>query len=202
MLLVPLAPLARAFSLADGCRPLVVLLVDILVQRPVVQQSVGIVEHDLLQDHKDGHIPQRSPEGGQHPDVLAIFCSVYHLVDCPAGQKVDHRQIEQHHLDSSPEPGQIHWLILAGLYLVLAQESRSIRDVHQGEDAGVEPVHCEDDHGAAHHPEAPRILAHGVQQPAPSILQEFPGLRPASQQGVHCGRGLGENYSRITSAAL
>ena len=47
---------------ADRCRPLMMLLVDVLVHPLVMQQPVGVVEHDLLHQHTDDQLQQYAVE--------------------------------------------------------------------------------------------------------------------------------------------
>ena len=48
------------------CSPLMMLLVDVLVHPLVVEQPVGVVEHDLLHQHADDQLYQDTVEGGKY----------------------------------------------------------------------------------------------------------------------------------------
>ena len=49
----------------DRGGPLMVLLVDVLVHPLVVEQPVGVVEHDLLHQHADDQLKQDTGKRGQ-----------------------------------------------------------------------------------------------------------------------------------------
>lgn len=53
----------------DGGRPLVVLLVDVLVDVLVVEEAMGVVEAELLHQDADGQLEADPVERGQVPDV-------------------------------------------------------------------------------------------------------------------------------------
>lgn len=52
----------------NGSRPLVVLLVDVLVDAFIVQQPMWIVEAELFHQYADGQLHAHPMEGGQLPD--------------------------------------------------------------------------------------------------------------------------------------
>ena len=123
----------------DWRRPLVMLLVDVLVEVAVVEQPVGVVEADLLAEDVEGHLGEEAVEGGQVVKRLEAAPLHQPVGGVPQGYSDDYL-VEEHHADHPEEVARRHRLVCARLDLVAAQCGWTVRHVHEGVDAADYPV--------------------------------------------------------------
>lgn len=99
-----------------GC-PLVMLLVDPLIDHPVVQQAVGIIESDLLHNYEYSQLQKDPMERGQFSNwgkSSGRHCTVTEERKGHSHQEL----IDQHSLDHMKQTLSVHWFISLWLHFV------------------------------------------------------------------------------------
>lgn len=138
-------------------RPLVMLLVDMTVHEAIVQQSMGVVETNLLGDNKHGQLEQDPMECGQVTDWSESPGT--HRPIAEQGEGDSHEElIDQHRPNHLHQPLPVHRFVGLRLHFVLAQELWPIRDVQEDVQAAEAPVDEGGEDCCAVHPESEVVL--------------------------------------------
>ena len=178
-------------SPGNGRHPLMVHLVDVLVQEPVVHCPVGVEEHDLGGDREKYEMrdklkePREFEEAGPRPVNVDMSPT-----DGDGRSGVDNEQVEE---DDGQEPLHLRgmdWLIDFLLNLVLAQEGRLPRQIHENKESAVDQVHRIHDHDNQEQVHGGEVGVQGQGKGGPMSLQESRGLKIVLVQGFHLPRVL------------
>jgi hypothetical protein len=131
-----------AVGCCDGDRALpdMVLLVDVLVEELVVKESVGIVETDLINQNADNQMNKNGLEAWKFSEVFGESFALFHVVAQASQWNSNHGLIENDNFDRVNQSCPVNWFIGVRLHLVLSQEFRRERHIHEYKSAASDPV--------------------------------------------------------------
>lgn len=137
----PIIPLK--YSLLTRRSPFVVLLVNMLVNRLVVQQAMRVVKSDFLDHNENGQFEEHPMKSGQFSDRCESS-SLHSIIGHHGHRYADQELIDQNCCDNLEETLFVHRFIRSRLDFVLSQERWFVCHVHKGEQATHSPVEYKD----------------------------------------------------------
>ena len=117
------------------CRPLVVHLVKALVEEPVVQQRMGVVEGHLANQQEHGELPQDCAQRWKRPQAVFTLWAIHAESDEVAkmtGYQAHHQIVEEHLPDHVIVLHPVDGLIGSLLSFVFPQSLGRQCHIHDG----------------------------------------------------------------------
>lgn len=134
-----------------------VLLVYPLVDEPIVEQAVRVVEANLLGDNEHSELQEHPMKCRQLTN--GGESTGRHRTVAEKGQRnADQELIKEHRPDDMEQPVPVHRLVGIRLHLVLAQELWAVGDVQEYVQAAKRPVHEYGPDGRSIYPQLELVL--------------------------------------------